>query len=278
MATLIIHSPTLTKAQQTALQKEWGTPIPIKQHFRISLASPPTTQSITDLSNNLQLDINLLPEKFNPKNIKLLISDMDSTLIAIECIDEIADFINVKPEVSAITEAAMRGELDFKGSLIQRVQLLSGLDTSALQHVFDERLCLNPGAKEWIQGLKAKQIAFALVSGGFTFFTERLKTQLNLDFTRANVLDEQDNTLTGKIIGPIIDAQAKADFLHELCHTLKILPHQVIAVGDGANDLIMMKEAGLSIAYHAKPAVQEQAQASLNFRGLDAILDFLEPY
>lgn len=276
MATILIHSNTLSAKQQQIIQNSWATPAKVNQHFRVTLPEAPTAQSLAKVSQETQLDINLLPENFNPKEIKLLISDMDSTLISIECIDEIADFINVKAEVSAITEAAMLGELDFKGSLIQRVKLLTGLDTSALQHVFDERLTLNPGAEIWISGLKAKNISFALVSGGFTFFTERLKKQLNLDYARANVLEESENKLTGNVVGDIIDAQAKANFLHELCQTLQIKPHQVIAVGDGANDLLMMNEAGLSIAFHAKPAVQKQALAALNHRGLDAILDFLD--
>ncbi len=275
MATILIHSTTLNAQQQEAIQQTLAKPTPFAQHFRATVAEAPTIETLQVLSQQTQLDINLLPENFKADEIKLVISDMDSTLISIECVDEIADFINVKAEVSAITEAAMRGELDFEGSLIQRVNLLTGLDTSALQQVFDERLTLNPGAEAWIKGLKAKNISFALVSGGFTFFTERLKEQLKLDYSRANVLGEADGKLTGKVMGDIIGAQAKADFLHELCQTLNIQPHQVIAVGDGANDLLMMKEAGLSIAYHAKPAVQKEALTALNYRGLDAILDFL---
>ncbi len=275
MTTILIHSNTLTKSQHEMIQQSLAKPVQVAQHFRVTVTETPSQQTLTELSQKTQLDINLLPEHFKPEEIKLVISDMDSTLISIECVDEIADFIHVKAEVSAITEAAMRGELDFEGSLIQRVKLLTGLDTAALQHVFEERLTLNPGAETWIQGLKDNGISFALVSGGFTFFTERLKTQLNLDYTRANTLGELDGKLTGKVVGDIIGAQAKADFLHELCQTLNIQPHQVIAVGDGANDLLMMKEAGISIAYHAKPAVQKEALTALNHRGLDAILDFL---
>ncbi|VAW48465.1 Phosphoserine phosphatase [hydrothermal vent metagenome] len=275
MTTILIHSHTLSTQQQALIQQTLAKPIQEAQHFRVNVTERPSLETLSELSQKTQLDINLLPEHFKPEEIKLVISDMDSTLISIECIDEIADFIHVKAEVSAITEAAMRGELDFEESLIQRVKLLTGLDTAALQHVFDERLTLNPGAETWIQGLKANGISFALVSGGFTFFTERLKTQLNLDYTRANTLGESDGKLTGKVVGDIIGAQAKANFLHELCQTLNIQPHQIIAVGDGANDLLMMKEAGLSIAYHAKPAVQKEALTALNHRGLDAILDFL---
>ncbi|MDX1352546.1 MAG: phosphoserine phosphatase SerB [Thiomicrorhabdus sp.] len=279
MATLILHSNTLNFEQIKVIEHTYGQqgkPVKINNHYRIKLSETPSAESITQLANQIAVDINLLPADFNAAEIKLIISDMDSTLISIECVDEIADYINVKPEVSAITEAAMRGELNFEESLIKRVALLKGLDTSALQYVYNDRLTLNPGAEKWISGLHDKGIKFALVSGGFTFFTDRLKKQLNLDFTRANVLGEEKGELTGTVIGGIIGAQAKADFLHELCNELQIKASQVIAVGDGANDLLMMKEAGLSVAYHAKPAVQQQATISLNHAGLDAILDFIE--
>jgi len=272
MATLIIHSPTLNDAQHT-LFKSIGELQACNNHFRIECDID--AEKLFELRHESELDINFLPAAFQGSEVKLLISDMDSTLIAIECIDEIADFMNIKPEVSAITEAAMRGELDFEGSLTQRVALLKGLETSTLQQVYDERLKLNPGAETLINGLKAKQIKFALVSGGFTFFTDRLKERLELDYARANVLAQADGKLNGEVEGGIIGAQAKADFLHELCAELGIEPNQVIAAGDGANDLLMMKEAGLSVAYHAKPAVQRQASCALNHRGLDAILDFL---
>lgn len=275
MTTILIHSNVLNFEQSKVIERTFGKPFKIDNHYRIHVENRPSKEAISQLALNIQADVNVLPEDFNAKEIKLVISDMDSTLISIECVDEIADFINVKPEVSAITEAAMRGELDFEASLIKRVALLTGLDTSALQHVFDERLTLNPGAETWIKGLHKSGIKFALVSGGFTFFTERLHSQLKLDFSRANLLGEAQGKLTGEVIGGIIGAQAKADFLHELCQQLDIQPNQVIAVGDGANDLLMMQAAGLSVAYHAKPAVQQQAMATLNHRGLDAILDFI---
>lgn len=273
MQTLIIHSKTLNPEQTTRLES-LGEIKAVANHFRIDLAQVDSAE-IQSLSQDLSIDINLLPQDYRAEDIKLVISDMDSTLIGIECVDEIADMMNLKKEVSEITEAAMRGELDFEASLRQRVALLEGLDTSALQRVYDERLFLNPGAEEWLKGLKEKGIAFALVSGGFTFFTDRLKEKLGLDFARSNVLGEENNQLTGNVVGGIIGAQAKADFLHELCGELNISPQQVIAIGDGANDLLMMKEAGLSIAYHAKPKVQEEADTALNESGLDKVLDFL---
>lgn len=275
MTTILIHSNALNFEQSKVIERTFGKPFKIDNHYRIHVEKRPSNEAISQLAQSIQADVNVLPEAFNAKEIKLVISDMDSTLISIECVDEIADFINVKPEVSAITEAAMRGELDFEASLIKRVALLNGLDTSALQQVFDERLTLNPGAENWIKGLHKSGIKFALVSGGFTFFTERLHTQLKLDFSRANLLGESQGKLTGEVIGSIIGAQAKADFLYELCEQLEIQPDQVIAVGDGANDLVMMKAAGLNVAYHAKPAVQQQAMTTLNHRGLDAILDFI---
>jgi phosphoserine phosphatase len=276
MTTLIIHSAELNNVQVKTLTETFGQPVRIANHHRIELDAAPNSDQLQSARTLLSLDINLLPDNFKGSDTKLLISDMDSTLIAIECIDEIADYMSIKDQVSAITEAAMRGELDFEGSLTERVGLLKGLKTETLQQVYDERLELNPGAEDLITGLKANNIKFALVSGGFTFFTDRLKETLQLDYTRANVLAQTDGKLIGEVEGGIIGAQAKADFLHELCAELNIQPNQVIAVGDGANDLLMMKEAGLSVAYHAKPAVQAKASTALNYRGLDAILDFLE--
>jgi len=231
MATLIIHSNTLNFEQSKVIERTFaqGTKLTkIDNHFRVELDTPPALEIIQKLANEIKVDINLLPENFNAKEIKLVISDMDSTLISIECVDEIADYVNLKPEVAAITEAAMRGELNFEESLIKRVSLLKGLDTSALSYVYNDRLKLNPGAEKWISGLHKNDIKFALVSGGFTFFTERLQKQLNLDFTRANLLGEENGELTGEVIGGIIGAHAKAEFLHELCQKLEIKPSQVI--------------------------------------------------
>jgi len=239
------------------------------------------SQSITALQLQLlrtdyNFDINVLPMDFDPMATQLLITDMDSTLINIECVDEIADFINVKPQVAAITEAAMRGEIDFETSLRQRVSLLKGLEVSALDRVYEERLRLNPGAEIMLNRLKQQGIKTALVSGGFTFFTERLKKRLDLDFTMANVLGEHNGFLTGEVVGDVCGAKAKADFLLKHCGLLNISPSNVVAMGDGANDLLMMNEAGLSIAYHAKPTVQEQAASALNYCGLEGVLGLLQ--
>jgi phosphoserine phosphatase len=209
-------------------------------------------------------------------NFGLVAMDMDSTLISIECIDEIADMQGLKAQVSTITEAAMRGEIDFAESLRRRVSLLKGLSEDALQHVYDQRLQLNPGAETLIAELKKNHIKTLLMSGGFVFFTERLKQRLNLDFAYANTLEIIDGKLTGFILGDILDAQSKADILVKTRAALKLQPEQVIAIGDGANDLKMMAAAGLSIAYHAKPLVRKQASYALNFVGLDGLVNLLK--
>ena len=275
MTTLLIHHDVLNFEQVKRLTQTLGQPERYADHYRIHTSSPPRPALLETVRQQLQLDINPLPETFDPTAIRLLISDMDSTLITIECVDEIADRVGIKEDVAAITEAAMRGELDFESSLKKRVALLEGLPVHELHCVYEERLELNPGAEKLIAGLKARDIRFALVSGGFTFFTERLKAELGLDYARANVLALDNEMLTGQIEGEIVSAHTKAQYLLELCDELGITPEQTIAVGDGANDLEMMKLAGLSVAYHAKPAVREQADAILDYRGLDAILDFL---
>src|SRR5450759_249917 len=222
-----------------------------------------------------RLDYGFVPLGRSWKDIGLVVMDMDSTLIAIECIDEIADMQGLKPQVAAITEAAMRGEIDFAESLRRRVALLEGLDEHALQRVYDERLRLSPGAETLLKALKTHGIKTLLVSGGFVFFTERLKVRLGLDYTHANTLEIANGKLPGKVLGKIFDAQGKADWLVKIRAELKLKPEQVIAMGDGANDLKMMAQAGISIAYHAKPVVREQASYALNFVGLDGLVNLL---
>ncbi|MEO8332055.1 MAG: phosphoserine phosphatase SerB [Gallionella sp.] len=222
-----------------------------------------------------RLDYGFVPGGCSLKDFGLVVMDMDSTLISIECIDEIADMQGLKPQVAAITEAAMRGEIDFAESLRLRVALLEGLDESALQRVYDERLRLNPGAETMLAVLKQHGIKTLLVSGGFVFFTERLKARLGLDYTQANTLEIANGKLTGKVRGRIFDAQGKADWLVKIRDELGLKPAQVIAIGDGANDLKMMAQAGISIAYHAKPVVRAQASYALNFVGLDGLVNLL---
>lgn len=208
---------------------------------------------------------------------KILAMDMDSTLINIECIDEIAAFGGVKQQVASITEAAMRGEIkDFSESLIRRVAFLKGLSTDVLQAVFDQKLRLNPGAEQLVKTAQQAGLKVLLVSGGFTFFTEKLKALLNLDAAHANFLEVTDGILTGTVRGKILDAQGKADTLRALAQELDARPDQIIAIGDGANDLKMLGLAGYSVAYRAKPVVRAQARYALNVAGLDGVLNWFE--
>jgi phosphoserine phosphatase len=215
-------------------------------------------------------------------DFRLLALDMDSTLINIECVDEIAAAAGRKAEVAAITEAAMRGEItDYKESLRQRVALLEGVPVSALHEVYDRRLRLNPGAETLVRAAQSAGLKTLLVSGGFTFFTDRIRDRLGIDFTRSNVLGVHDGALTGAMVdqpwGDICDGEEKKRMLLATCAQLHIEPRQAIAVGDGANDLPMMGVAGLSVAYHAKPKVREQAMVAINDGGLDRLLELVTP-
>lgn len=220
-----------------------------------------------------KIDCAFVPDDQILKNFGLVVMDMDSTFISIECIDEIADMCNLKPQVAAITESAMRGEIEFAESLRRRVKLLAGLHESALQRVIDERLQLNPGAQQLIDTCKQHGIKTMLVSGGFNFFVDRVKDMTGLDYTKANSLEIIDGKLTGHVLGNIVDAQGKADSLIQLREKLGLKEEQVIAIGDGANDLKMMAAAGVSIAYHAKPIVLQQAIYALNHVGLDGVIN-----
>ena len=241
--------------------------------YRLRDAKPHS--DIPDYCLANRLDYGFVPQSRQVADFGLLVMDMDSTLISIECIDEIADMQGLKPQVAEITESAMRGEIDFAESLRRRVALLEGLEESALQRVYDERLKLNPGAELMLAELKKHGVRTLLVSGGFVFFTERLKTRLGLDFAHANTLETVDGKLTGKVPGKILDAQVKADWLAHVRDELGLRADQVIAMGDGANDLKMMAHAGVSVAYHAKPVVRAQASYALNFVGLDGLVNLL---
>ena len=213
-------------------------------------------------------------------DFKLIAFDMDSTLINIECVDEIADAAGRKAEVAAITEAAMRGEIaDYKDSLRRRVALLRGVTLAHMHEVLTQRLRLNPGAAALVRACQAAGLKTLLVSGGFTFFTDAVQSMLGIDWTRSNVLELQDGVLTGRLVdkawGDICDGEEKRRMLLQTCATMGIAPAQAIAMGDGANDLPMMAQAGLSVAYHAKPAVRDKAMVAINSGGLDRLLEVL---
>jgi phosphoserine phosphatase len=193
----------------------------------------------------------------------------------VECIDEIADMQGLKPKVSAITEAAMRGEIDFSESLQRRVTLLQGLPATVLQRIYDERVRLSLGAETLLTSLRTAGLKTLLVSGGFTFFTDHLKKRLALDYTHANTLEIMNDELTGHVIGHIVDAAEKRRQVEQVCAHMGISPQQAIVIGDGANDLEMMRIAGLSVAFRAKPVVRAQADLALNFVGLDGLLPLL---
>jgi phosphoserine phosphatase len=219
-----------------------------------------------------KIDCALVPDSQRLTHFGLAVMDMDSTLINIECIDEIADMMNLKPQVSAITERSMRGELDFAQSLRKRVALLKGLPETALQKVIDERLQANSGAHEWIAACKANNIKTMVVSGGFTLFANHVKTLLGLDYAVANTFEIIGGKLTGNILGDIVDAERKAQELVKLRNELGLKADQTIAIGDGANDLKMMSVAAVGVAYHAKPIVQQQATYVLNHMDLDGVI------
>jgi phosphoserine phosphatase len=229
----------------------------------------------TEIAPGLSIQGITLP--LNLADFKLIAFDMDSTLINIECVDEIADAVGRKAEVAAITEATMRGEVaDFKESLRRRVALLKGVSLASMEQVYQERLRLNPGAAELVAACKKAGMKVLLVSGGFTYFSDRVRDRLGIDYTRANVLEAQDGILTGRMVdqpwGDICDGEEKRKTLLETCSRLGIAPAQAIAMGDGANDLPMMGVAGLSVAYHAKPAVRERANVRIDTGGLDRLL------
>jgi phosphoserine phosphatase len=234
-----------------------------------------TRAAVEQAAFDVRIDATFIAAGRRLADFGLVAMDMDSTLITIECIDEIADMQGLKPQVSAITEAAMRGELDFAASLTQRVALLKGLDASALQRVYDERLLVSMGGEAMLAAVKAAGLKTLLVSGGFTFFTERLRDRLGLDYAHANVLEIDGGKLTGRVVGGIVDAEVKKQTVERVCAELGIGTQQAIVMGDGANDLKMMSVAGLSVAFRAKPVVRAQAGVALNFCGLDGLLAIL---
>ena len=270
---LVVQGSAITLSHLTHIHRLCGTSVQfvqIAQHAYY-LANQLALPEVQQFCAEQNIDCAYVQDKELLQNFGLCVMDMDSTLISIECIDEIADMVGIKPQVAAITERAMQGELDFAQSLRERVALLKGLSETDLMRVLNERLQLNPGAKEWIETCKKNNITTLLVSGGFTFFAERVKGMLGLDYAVSNTLEIIDGKLTGRVLGDIVDAQVKANELTKLRDHLGLSATQTIAIGDGANDLKMMAAAGAGVAYHAKPVVQAQATYALNHVGLDGV-------
>jgi phosphoserine phosphatase len=238
-----------------------------------------TRKAVRGLADYWRLDAAFVDPALKLGDFRLLALDMDSTLINIESLDEVAALAGKGPEVASITEAAMRGEIkDYSESLRRRVAMLAGVDAALLQRVYDEKLKLNDGAEALVRACQQAGLKVLLATGGFTFFTDRMRERLQLDFTRSNVLEIVDGKLTGKVTGPdggaIIDAEGKAQAVRDACAAIGCKPAQAIAIGDGANDLKMMAVAGLAVAYRAKPVVREQAAQALNVAPLDGVLNF----
>ena len=270
---LILQSPHLASAQLLISEHYFDLPdalpdtvlrLPVNHDYeRVPAAAA------AEFSHH-KIDYALIPD--TPfAALKLVVSDMDSTLITIECIDEIAASAGLKDQIAEITERAMQGELDFEQSLRHRVALLQGQPENQLAEVYEHKLALSPGAEEFIRDAQAHGIKFLLVSGGFTYFTERLKTRLGLDWAFANQLEIADGKLTGKVLGDVIDAQAKANLLNQYRQAIGATREQVLAIGDGANDIPMLQAAGFGIAYHAKPKTQAAATAAISHHGWEAV-------
>lgn len=273
---LVIQAPTLSSDHLeaiAALCKQGNFRQVTQQAYAMPVDVP--LPEVTTYCAAHHIDCAFVQDAHTLDQFGLVVMDMDSTVITIECIDEIADMQGLKPEVAKITESAMQGEIEFAESLRRRVALLAGLDESALQRVYDERLKLSLGVQQLIAACKAKGIRTMLVSGGFDFFADRVKALVGLDYAHANKLEIANGKLTGKVLGNIVDAQAKADWLTRIRDELGLQAHQTIAIGDGANDLKMMDIAGIGIAYHAKPLVQQQATYALNHVGLDGVIGLL---
>jgi phosphoserine phosphatase len=274
---LIAQGPSITAAQADELARLAGT-IRVEQiaERAFRLRNSAFADSIPAWCEARRVDYAFIPEGRRFADLKLLAMDMDSTLITIECIDELGDLAGKKAEIAAVTAQAMRGEIAYPESLRRRVAAIAGLEESALARVYEERLKLTPGADALIAACKKHGIQLLLVSGGFTFFTERLKQRLGLDHTISNVLEVKSGKLTGALLGEIVDADAKAAKFRTLVKELNAAKEQSVAIGDGANDLKMMNEAGVSVAFRAKPVVRAQATCALNWSGLDGVVNLFE--
>ncbi len=278
---LIVQHPTLAESVISALSADLGA-VPAHRSaalavWTLSASAAPDRAWVSDRAARYGVDAVVQPMA-RLADYRLIAFDMDSTVITIECIDEIAEFAGCKPAVAAITAAAMRGEIaDYEDSLRRRVALLAGLSESVLARVYEERLGLTPGIETLLTHTRRHGLQSLLVSGGFTYFTDRLKTRLGFDHSRSNRLEtDAQGRLTGRLTGPIVGPQAKREIVAATCAAIGCDPTQAIVVGDGANDLLMMGIAGMSVAFHAKPVVQAAATHAVNHGGLDSIVNFFE--
>jgi phosphoserine phosphatase len=274
---LVVQGPAFSKteAEELAGMINAGSMEKIAEHaYRLKKIK--LTLSVEAWCEARKIDHAWISGRRRFADLKLLAMDMDSTLISIECIDELGGMAGKKEEIAGITAQAMRGEIDYPESLRRRVALLAGLQESALERVYQEKLRLTPGAEALLAACKKHGVKLLLVSGGFSFFTERLKGRLGLDYTISNTLEIRHGRLTGNLSGDIVDAHAKAAKFISVLKEIRAAKEQSVAIGDGANDLKMMAEAGTSVAFRAKPVVRAQASCALNWSGLDGVLNLFE--
>ena len=266
----VLDTETINAISAELQQAPVEHPAPGRARWR---AEPQSPAVFDDWAERFGVDAANVPNGLRLADFRLLAIDMDSTLVTMETLDEIADMAGLKAEVAAITEAAMRGEIkDFSESLTRRMALLKGVGEDLIERVYQERLHLSPGAEILLAAAKAAGLKTLLVSGGFTHFTERLKERLGFDYAFANQFDIANQRLTGRVLGPIVDGAFKAQAVQQCCQDIGCPPSQAIAIGDGANDLGMMAVAGLSVGYHAKPVVREKATWSVRKGGLDVVV------